>query len=675
MSGDSPGDGFRLLDRIPVAVFVDREGEILYANGAGARLLGAEDPGALVGTPLPRLVAEAGDGRPSPRHGDGAGDGAGGPVRSLPVAYGGESARLSVVLDPSDGSDRLAHRGREQEGWYRDLVEAVDVVPWELRVSDWTFTYVAPQAERIFGYPRDAWYEPGFWPEHIHPQDREAAVRFCTAQTRQGRDHQFEYRFLHADGHPVWVRDIVSVMREDGDSDHLRGVIVDITERKRFELQLEQQALQDELTGLPNRTLFWDRLGHALARARRERSALSVLFVDLDRFKRINDSLGHAAGDQVLAEVARRLDAAFRDEDTVARFGGDEFAAIVEDVEDEARVEEAARRLLRYLGEPFRVEGETVHLAASVGIALGRPGTDPWLDGGGEDELVRRADRAMFRAKDRPGRTMHVLRPEEDVGEDERLRRERELREGIERDEFRVFYQSLVGLEDGRVTGVEALARWQHPERGIVSPAEFIPLAEESGLIVPLGRKLLREACRTMAGWLENGSASPDLLLSVNLSARQFEDPELTATVRDALASTGLDPSRVCFEVTERLIMRGYDRVEQLRSLGVGIAVDDFGTGYSSLHYLKRLDVEALKIDRSFVSGLGEDYRDDAIVQTVVTLGDTLNLDVIAEGIEVPEQRDALLALGCELGQGFLFDRPMTADEFVRRLGGRAVPG
>lgn len=669
MSGDSGGDGFRLLDRMPVPVFVDRDGDILYVNAAGARLLGAGDPGALIGTPLPRLVAEAGDARLSPRHGDGDG----GTVRSLPISYGGEAARLSVVLEPAGASEGRTHREGERGLWYRDLVEAVDVVPWELRVSDWTFTYVAPQVERIFGYPRDAWYEPGFWPEHVHPQDREAAVRFCAAQTRQGRDHQFEYRFLHADGHPVWVRDIVSVIREDGNADLLRGVIVDITERKRFELQLERQALHDELTGLPNRTLFWDRLRHAMARARRERSALAVLFVDLDRFKRINDSLGHAAGDQVLAEVARRVDAAFRDEDTVARFGGDEFTAIVEDLRDEARIEETARRLLRDLGEPFRVEGETVHLAASVGIAVGRPGTDRWLDGGGEDELVRRADRAMFRAKDRPGRTMDVLRPEEDVGGDERLRRERELREGIERDEFRVFYQSLVRLEDGNVIGAEALARWDHPERGIVSPAEFIPLAEESGLIVPLGRKLLREACRTMAGWLENGSASPELLLSVNLSARQFEDPELTETVRDALATTGLDPSRVCFEVTERLIMRGYERVEQLRSLGVGIAVDDFGTGYSSLHYLKRLEVEALKIDRTFVTGLGEDYRDDAIVQTVVTLGDTLNLEVIAEGIEVPEQRDALLGLGCELGQGFLFDRPMPPDDFARRLGDGAV--
>ncbi len=551
---------------------------------------------------------------------------------------------------------------------YRQLDEAVNVVPWELRIADWTFTYVAPQVERVFGYPREAWYEKGFWPQHIHPDDREDAVRFCMAQTEQGRDHEFEYRFMHADGHPVWVNDIVTVVDEAGEQDLLRGVLVDISERKRIERQLEEQALRDGLTGLPNRTLFWDRLKLALARAKREGSTIAVFFVDLDRFKRINDSLGHAAGDEALATVARRLESSFRDEDTVARFGGDEFVVIVEDVRDDEVARDAARRFLGSLEEPVRLEGEPVRIEASLGVATGRPGRDEWLEVGGGDELVRRADAARYRGKGTSGVDVHVLQPEEDVAGGERLRREQELRDAIEHDQFRVEFQSIVRLADGHVLGAEALARWEHPRRGLLAPSDFIPTAEESGLIVPVGRQLLRKSCETVADWIREGRVGDDFRLSVNLSAPQCEDPELAATVERALADSGLDASQLWFEVTERLIMSGSEWAGELRRLGIGLAVDDFGTGYSSLHYLKRLDVDALKIDRSFVQGLGSDYRDDAIVRTVLTLGETLELAVIAEGVEHPANLTALRESGCELGQGFLFGRPAPAGEFVRRL-------
>ncbi len=672
-----------LLDQMP-AVFwtVDADLRFTSSRGAGLEALGLE-PGEVVGETLFEFFGTDDRGFPPIRAHRDALDGRSG---NYDLEWQGRVYRCHVEPMVSEGGrtegviglavdvtreQRLRERLEERERRYRQLVEATDVVPWELRVSDWTFTYVAPQAEELFGYERDAWYEPGFWPDHIHPDDRERAIRYCRRQTREGLDHEFEYRLVHADGHPVWVRDIVSVVEGADGPDLLRGVMIDVSERKRIEQELERKALHDEVTGLANRTLFWDRLEHAIARCRREGGNLAVVFADLDRFKVVNDSLGHAAGDRVLVEVARRLESVFRAQDTVARFGGDEFTVLLEDPESEDAVEEAVRRFLRRLDEPFRVEGETVHLSASVGIALARPLPPDRSLEDLREELVRRADAAMFRAKNRPRAAVHVFDPDDDVQAAGHLERERELREAIEADQFVCRYQPILDLESGRVVGVEPLARWEHPERGTVPPAEFIPLAEETGLVVPLDERLLEIACRTLAGRDDPPGTRPPLVVHKNLSAHQFEDPGLASHVRELLEETGIDPHRIRFEVTERTVMRKSDRVDELTALGVGVVIDDFGTGYSSLRYLKDLDVEALKIDMSFVHGLGESPEDEAIVRTIVTLGETLDLEVVAEGIETEEQLRVLRACGCRLGQGYLLAPPMTDEELGEFLGSR----
>jgi diguanylate cyclase (GGDEF)-like protein/PAS domain S-box-containing protein len=673
-----------LLDQMPAVVWtVDADLRFTSSRGAGLAALELE-PGEAVGTGLFEFFGTDDRDFPPIRAHLGALDGRSGNyelewrgrvyrchVEPLVSEDGRTEGVIGLAVDVTR-EERLRRELEEREQRFRQLVEATDVVPWELRVSDWTFTYVAPQAEELFGYDREAWYEPGFWPEHIHPDDRERAMRYCRRQTREGLDHEFEYRLVHADGHPVWVRDIVSVVETAGGPDLLRGVMIDVSERKRIEQELERKALHDEVTGLANRTLFWDRLEHALARCRREGGDLAVVFADLDRFKVVNDSLGHAAGDRVLVEVARRLETEFRAQDTVARFGGDEFTVLLEDPESEEAVAQAVRRFLHRLDDPFRVEGETVHLSASVGIALAQPLPPDRSLEDLREELVRRADAAMFRAKNRPRAAVHVFDPDDDVEATGHLERERELREAIEADQFGCRYQPILDLEDGRVVGVEPLARWEHPERGTVPPAEFVPLAEETGLIVALDERLLGVACRALAGW--NGGANPPPVLHKNLSAHQFEDPGLASHVSELLEETGVEPDRIRFEVTERIVMRKSDRVDELTALGVGVVVDDFGTGYSSLHYLKDLDVDALKIDMSFVHGLGESPEDEAIVRTIVTLGGTLDLEVIAEGIETEDQLRAVKACGCRRGQGYLLARPMTEEELGAFLESRAGP-
>ncbi|MFW6192963.1 MAG: EAL and GGDEF domain-containing protein [Gemmatimonadota bacterium] len=674
-----------LLDQMP-AVFwtVDRDLRFTSSRGAGLDALGLE-PGEAVGTTLfeffgtddaeftpLRKHLEALEGVSGNYHLEWEGRTYRCHVEPMIADDGGTTGVIGLAVDVTR-ERRLREEFEEREERFRQLVEATDVVPWEMRLSDWTFTYVAPQAEQVFGYDREAWYEPGFWPDHLHPDDRERAVRFCRRQAREGRDHEFEYRLVHADGHPVWVQDIVSVVEVDSDPGLLRGVMIDVSERKRIEQELERKALRDEVTGLANRSLFWDRLEHAIARARREDGDLAVIFLDLDRFKAVNDSLGHAAGDRVLVEVGRRLEAGFREEDTVARFGGDEFTVLLEDPESEESVRRAVRRFLRRLDEPVSVEGETVRLTASAGIALGRPLTTERSVEEMREELVRRADAAMFRAKSRPRTPVHVFDPAEDAEATGHLERERELREAVEVDQFTCRYQPILDLESGRVVGVEPLVRWEHPERGLVPPAEFIPLAEETGLVVRLDERLLEIACRALAEWDEGTGPEPGLTLHKNLSAHQFEDPGLVEHVRGILEATGLEPHRIRLEVTERVVMRRSDRVHELSALGVGVVIDDFGTGYSSLSYLKDLDVEALKIDMSFVHGLGESPEDEAIVRTIVTLGGTLDLEVVAEGIETEEQLRILREIGCTRGQGFLLGRPVDGDDFAASL--RSRPG
>jgi diguanylate cyclase (GGDEF)-like protein/PAS domain S-box-containing protein len=446
----------------------------------------------------------------------------------------------------------------------------------------------------------------------------------------------------------------------------------DVTERKAFERRLEYQAFRDPLTGLPNRALFMDRLGHALARAKRGEDEVAILFMDLDDFKVVNDSLGHEAGDRLLIEVSGRLGACLRSQDTLARFGGDEFAVVLEGITNPRDVASVAERIAAEFRKPFEVAGRQVFVSTSIGVSLGAAGRT------GPEEMVRDADTAMYRAKGRGGADYRVFEPRMHAEAMRRLEQEGDLRRAIQEDEFELYYQPNVLLRTGEITGVEALLRWEHPERGLETPAEFVYLAEETGLIAPLGRWVLGEACRRAREWQTLYPGDPPLEVNVNLSARQFRDPGLAKEIRNVLAETGLDPPSLFLEITESALMEDVlstlGTLRWLKDLGVRLAVDDFGTGYSSLAYLKRFPIDAIKIDRSITSGVDRDPADAAVALATITLAHALGLEVVAEGIERPEELVELQRLGCDLGQGHYFAEPLPKDALGTLLKKRFLP-
>ncbi|MDQ6750691.1 MAG: EAL domain-containing protein [Actinomycetota bacterium] len=435
-----------------------------------------------------------------------------------------------------------------------------------------------------------------------------------------------------------------------------------VVERARAREEITHQGLHDALTGLPNRVLFLDRLTGALARSSRSAGLTAVLFVDLDRFKIVNDSYGHGVGDSVLVEVASRLDAALRPGDTIARLGGDEFVILCEAIEDGSEALRVAERLQLELVRPFNAQGSEAHVVtSSIGVAIGTLDTDP-------EDLVHDADAAMYRAKDL-GRARHELFDE--AMRDRalaQLRTERALRKALAKGELQLHFQPIVSLADpSRVQGVEALVRWQHPERGLVSPAEFIPLAEETGLILPIGDWVLHQACRQAAQWRRELGPLAPLPVRVNLAARQLGQEDLPAIVKRALLEANIDPEDLGLEITESALIENAEvparTLADLRALGVRVQLDDFGTGYSSLSYLQRFPVDGLKIDRAFVAGLGERPDASAIVSAIVAMGHALGLTIVAEGIETQVQAAEALRLGCDSGQGYLFGAPAPAAE------------
>jgi diguanylate cyclase (GGDEF)-like protein len=429
-------------------------------------------------------------------------------------------------------------------------------------------------------------------------------------------------------------------------------------ERKRAEVELAHQAMHDALTALPNRALFYDRLGQALNRVGRHSTAAAVLFLDLDRFKLINDSLGHGAGDKLLVSVAERLSNVLRGGDTAARFGGDEFVILCEDVSGERQAIAIAERIAAELDAPFTVGGDEVFVRTSVGIALAtEPGARP-------EALIRDADAAMYRAKERGGGVYEVFDDQMRERAVRRMETENALHRALDRGEFVMHYQPIVQMATGALHGVEALARWEHPQRGLVMPGEFIEAAEETGLIITLGAWAFEAACRQSAAW------GGPTMMSVNLSARQCGHPDLVATFGEILRRTGADPASVCLEITETALMEDVDTstatLSALKELGLTLALDDFGTGYSSLRALQHFPVDVVKIDRSFIAPIEHDPQEAAIVAAVISLSHALGLRTVAEGIETIAQVDRLRALGCDLAQGFYFAKPAPPDE-VRR--------
>jgi diguanylate cyclase (GGDEF)-like protein len=431
----------------------------------------------------------------------------------------------------------------------------------------------------------------------------------------------------------------------------------DVTERRRLEHQLSHQAFHDSLTALPNQALFRDRVDHALSRATRGATEVAVMFVDLDDFKTVNDSLGHTAGDELLVTVSDRLRNALRASDTAARLGGDEFAVLLEDLVDDVGAQTAAEHLLRSMQEPFHIHGHEVVLSASIGITFGDAASTC-------DQLLRNADLAMYTAKRRGKNRFEVYRAEMHAVALDRLERESALRRGLERSELVIEYQPVVALPSGRVKGFEALVRWQHPELGLLQPSQFVQLAEETGLVGELGRQVLVAACMQTRRWQLEHPDFPPLSISVNVSPRQLQNDELVECVAATLDATGLPPSSLVLEITETVMMHDTDvtitRLEALKALGLRLAVDDFGTGYSSLSYLQRFPVDILKIDRAFVSTLGSASGEVSLAPAIVSLARTLDLDVVAEGVETAVQGDILAALGCEFAQGYHFGRPAS---------------
>jgi diguanylate cyclase (GGDEF)-like protein/PAS domain S-box-containing protein len=558
---------------------------------------------------------------------------------------------------------RTAELGRSEERFRSIVHNTSDVV--FLLDADLRIGYTTESSERILGLTPAELTGIRFT-TLLDPEERARIEALLDeARRRPGSSVKTEHRLRRSAGRWSQFETIVANLLESPGVGALVLTARDVTQRKGLEDQLRVLAFHDPLTGLPNRTLFRDRLVEALEHWRRSEDRCAVMLLDLDNFKTVNDSLGHAVGDELLKQVADRITGAVRLEDTVARAGGDEFTILLRGVGDGGAAVEVADRVLEALAQPFAFNGREVSAKASIGIAVAGP------HGTSGDELLRNADVAMYTAKTRGRGRYELFAPALHAAAIQRLEREVELREAIARHQLVLHYQPIVDLAANQIIGVEALVRWDHPNFGLLFPGDFIPLAEETGLIVALGEWVLNEACRQVAIWQHDGTA-PGLTVSVNLSSRQLHEADLPACVARALAASGIDPDTLVLEITESLLLddgeETMQRLHALRALGVQLAMDDFGTGYSSLAYLSRLPIQILKIDRAFVSVLGRSVEDAAVVRAILSLARTFGMRVVAEGIERPEEVLQLRELGCGLGQGFYFSRPLDPEALVIRL-------
>ncbi|MCU4183789.1 PAS domain S-box protein [Acidiferrimicrobium sp. IK] len=498
------------------------------------------------------------------------------------------------------------------------------------------------------------------WPEFLHPDEQDLFDAALGELEMGAESHSSEWRCVRPDGTDLWVEVAVNVVRSDDEEPlYLMAQMQDIGDRKRIEAEMRHRALHDDLTGLPNRALLIDRLDHALAAGRRSGTRTGVLFVDIDGFKNVNDALGHVVGDRLLIEMGRRLQASVRPGDSVARFGGDEFVLVCVDVSD-SDVAGLVERVTGVLATPFSIAGAESIIGASIGITLSRPEST-------SHRLLSEADAAMYRAKAQGRGRASRFDDSLQIRAETMFHGERALRAGMRRGELVAHYQPIVDLRTLKVRGFEALARWQTGDGNLISPVDFIPTAEATGLIVGLGQMILDHAAREVAGWNRDDPTSDPLWVSVNLSARQLDDPTLAGLVTEILAAGGLAPELLHLEITETAVMDDIERslpvLEELKRSGVHLAIDDFGTGYSSLAYLSQLPVDTLKIDRSFVRNLGISDEDTSIVRSVIGLADAMHLTCVAEGVETALQQGALIGLGCELGQGYLWSPPLEPSQ------------
>ena len=576
-------------------------------------------------------------------------------------SLGSLASQISLALESAALAEDL-HR-QKSEARFRSLVaHASDMIT--VLDADGMVNYQSPSIERILGYTVEE-TEGRRFDRLLADGDRPRLAQILDGSADGAETIGIECSLRHRDGR--WLQ--FEVQHTDLLHDeHVGGLVLnsrDISERKAFEDQLAHQAFHDPVTSLANRALFADRVSHALVGTRRSGALIAVMFIDLDDFKTVNDSLGHQAGDDVLIQVARRLEDAVRPSDTVARFGGDEFAVLLDDVSTSDEAAAIAGRVLSSLEKPVSIDGKEVYARASVGICM----SDEDLRSQDAEEFLRNADLAMYMAKRDSKGSYRLFEPAMHERVVERLEMRAELQRALELGQFEIYYQPVVRLDHRDDYGVEALLRWNHPERGQIPPMQFIPLAEETGLIVPIGRWVIFEACKQGQILHRRFPRKPPLTISVNLSVKQLQSDSIIDDVREALQLTELEPSALVLEITETVMMADPDtassRLDELKELGVRIAMDDFGTGYSSLSYLSRLPVDILKMDRSF---LAAGNSDSGLAAAIIAIGERLGLEVVAEGIEQPEQIGALRDLGCELGQGFFFARPMPQVDLVTYL-------
>ena len=565
--------------------------------------------------------------------------------------------QLGRVVERTRAEDAL----RSSETQNRLIVETADdafvAIDPASRILDWNHA-----AERTFGWAREEVLGLTL-PDTIIPERHRDAhliglARFLSTGEGAVIGRRIEITARRRDGSELPVELTPWVVRGE-DGVRFNAFISDITERKEFERQLRHQALHDALTGLPNRALLMDRLAHALARCRRESCITAVLFIDLDRFKAVNDNFGHDAGDQLLLAVASRLPDVVRPGDTVARLGGDEFVVLCEGLSNRRDAVDIAERVVTAIQRPVAIQGMEMVVAASVGVAINEGDGDP-------EQVLGDADLAMYRAKERRSGVYELFDESMRLRAAERLSLENDLRAAVVSGALVAHYQPIVRLADGRWTGTEALVRWHHPQRGTVAPSEFIPVAEETGLIGALGEWMLEQSCRQHLAWRAAHGDSAPRKIAVNVSVRQLEQDEFVAQVRGMLTRLRFPPDELVLEVTESAVMRDQgtvvDHLAALREIGVRLAVDDFGTGYSSLARIDRLPVDTLKVDRSLVGAIDATGGGEALVSAAIAIGQSLGLGVIAEGIETRAQLDAIRRLGCEEGQGYLLARPMAAN-------------
>jgi diguanylate cyclase (GGDEF)-like protein/PAS domain S-box-containing protein len=660
-----------LVGNVPVVLFaIDRDGTFTHSEGKGLESLGLE-PREVVGQSVWDVYANhpdvldhlrralAGEAHTATVHiGEAAFETRYAPYRDDAGIVDGV---IGVAMDVSERW-RAEQALRASESRYRTLYERNLAGVFRATTDGWLLDCNESFA-RIFGYssPADALKQPAL-DFYLRPADRNT---FLARLTESGSLSNFELAARRRDGSHIWVLENATLVDgPDGVGPLIEGTVIDITERKRAEDQVKHLAFHDALTGLPNRLLFSDRLTMALAQAHRSRQKLAAIYLDLDRFKVINDSLGHTVGDELLRRVADRLRLCIREEDTIARLGGDEFILLVPRLSSEEDVETVGRKILTAIRLPFTIDDREVFLTTSIGISVYPE------DGIDSETLVQNADTAMYRAKERGRDNYQLYSPAMNPRAIDRLSLENRLRQALSNGELVLFYQPVLDLRDGRIRGAEALLRWRHPERGLLNPADFITLAEISGLITPIGRWVLKSACEQIREWKAMGH--PRLTVSINLSPRQFQQVGLVGEVATTLSASEIEAGSLDLEITESSAMENpqlaINTLWELRKLGVGISMDDFGTGYSSLNYLKKFPIDRLKLDQSFVRDVVAKPEDAAIVRAVINMAHTLQLVVVAEGVENEEQLAFLRQQRCDEMQGFLFSPAIEAAEFEKLL-------